>query len=790
MKPQDELSSHCRIFGRIAEVCILVLSVQALPGQRPEDRPLPPPPPVHAEFRFDFGPGKAPEGYTKVLSEDVYSSEKCYGFDFGSKPLDSAPGEPVGVERGGDPLDSARDRDPMTDGFVTTDEPPLFFSVKVPEGNYRITVTLGDARGESRTTIRAEAAHLMAANIVTAPGKFERRTFYANVRRPQLPPPPHNAPGGTEVHMFLAGEAESRCWDEKLTIEFNNTRPCLCAMEIVKDDAVPTVFVAGDSTVGDPRRGPGGNWPTQISQFLKPEVAVCNSAEGGETSKSFITGLRFDKVLSQMKAGDFFLVQFGHNDSKPQWPQSYTEPGTSFNAYLRVFIAETRRRGATPVLVTPMERRSNGDSVGPWARAMRDVAAQEKVPLIDQWAMSKELWTAMGTNVNQAFADQTHLTGYGGYLLSKLIVGGIRKNVPTLSRFVVDDFKEMDPAHPEPPPEYLHQPPGPGAPAGGARTTVEPADPLVGKAREAALSMQRKSWEQGVLALAFLEEGDDAMVVALAQASLIYTSKDGLAAALGGAPVDPLMLGEPLWRAAQIGNSPALRRAADDMLDWTLTRAPRAADGTIFHTGGTIWSDSFHTSPPFLACAGRYVEALQQIDGHRRRLWNPEKKLVAHIWDESQQRCSDPAFWGGGNGWTAAALARVIRALPQERGADRVKLAGFLRELIDGCLAHQCASGLFHNVVDDPASFEETNLAQMLAYAIYESVRGGWLPADYLPAADRMRTAARDKVDERGFVQGVAGAPAFDRPGVSPEGQAFFLMMEAAHRKLAAARRM
>jgi hypothetical protein len=145
---------------------------------------------------------------------------------------------------------------------------------------------------------------------------FETRTFYANVRRPQLPPPPKNAPGGTEVHMFLAGEAEARCWDEKLTIEFNGSRPCLGAMEIVKDDAVPTIFVAGDSTVGDPRRGPGGNWPTQICQFFKPEVAVCNSAEGGETTKSFLTGCRLDKVLSQMKAGDFFLIQFGHNDSK------------------------------------------------------------------------------------------------------------------------------------------------------------------------------------------------------------------------------------------------------------------------------------------------------------------------------------------------------------------------------------------------------------------------------------------------------------------------------------------
>ena len=115
-----------------------------------------------------------------------------------------------------------------------------------------------------------------------------------------------------------------------------------------------------------------------------------------------------------MKAGDFFLIQFGHNDSKPQWPQSYTEPGTTFDAYLRVFIAETRRRGATPVFVTPMERRANGDSVGPWARAMRDVAARENVPLIDQWALSKQLWTALGPDVNQAFADQTHLSGYGG----------------------------------------------------------------------------------------------------------------------------------------------------------------------------------------------------------------------------------------------------------------------------------------------------------------------------------------------------------------------------------------
>jgi len=209
-----------------------------------------------------------------------------------------------------------------------------------------------------------------------------------------------------------------------------------------------------------------------MCQWFKPEVAVCNSAEGGETSKSFVTGLRMDKVLSQMKKGDFFLFQFGHNDSKQNWPQSYTEPESSFKAYLNVFITETRRRGATPVLVTPMERRANGDSVGPWARAMREVAKAENVPLIDQWAMSKELWTTLGSNVNQAFGDQTHLSGYGGYLLSKVIVTGIKRNVPELAKHVADDFKEIDLQHPAAPPEYLRQPAGTGIPPlgrGGGR---------------------------------------------------------------------------------------------------------------------------------------------------------------------------------------------------------------------------------------------------------------------------------------------------------------------------------
>lgn len=415
---------------------VLLRAATVLPQQAPAPA---------TQFKFDLGPGRAPDGFVQVRPEAAYSADSGYGFDLGCRP--------TGVERGGD--DAARD------GLITSDQ-PIFFSVKVPEGNYRVTVTLGDPQGESVTTVRTEVGRLMAAEVRTAAGQVEKRTFIANVRRPTLPPPPNNAPGWSQVHMFLRGEAESRVWDEKLTLEFNSARPCVSAIEIVKDDSIPTVFVAGDSTVGDPRRGPGGNWPTQMCQFFKPTVAICNSAEGGETSKSFITGARFDKVLSQMKPGDFLLVQFGHNDSKAQWPQTYTEPATSFKAYLKVYLAETRRRGGTLVLVTPMERRANEDSVGPWARAMREFAAEEKVALVDQWAMSKKLWAAMGADVRGAFTDQTHLSGYGGYLLSKVVVAGIRENVPELARHVVDDFKPLDVSSIDARPAYLDQPGGPG----------------------------------------------------------------------------------------------------------------------------------------------------------------------------------------------------------------------------------------------------------------------------------------------------------------------------------------
>lgn len=321
-----------------------------------------------------------------------------------------------------------------------------------------------------------------------------------------------------------------------------------------------------------------------------------------------------------------------------------------------------------------------------------------------------------------------------------------------------------------------------------AQTTlpsVDESSDLITKAARAALALQRRDWEQGTLAQAFLESGDMEQVVLLTKAAILQKTADGRLGVVGdGSPTDPAMGGEAYWRAAQATKDPEMQQAVDGMLDWILHRAPRASDGTLYHVfkSPEVWSDGLFSSPPFLAATGHYDEALKQIDGFRRRLWNPQKKLLMHIVVDGHPEKDKREFWGGGNGWAAAGLVRVIDHLPANRTNDRHESAAFARDIIDGCLAHRRPDGLFHDVIDRPDTFVETNLAQMLSYAIFKGVKSGWLPQNYLEQARIMQKAARAKMDSYGIIQGACSAPYFDRPGYSTEAQAFFILMEnAAH---------
>ncbi|MBI5959096.1 MAG: glycoside hydrolase family 88 protein, partial [Chloroflexi bacterium] len=294
------------------------------------------------------------------------------------------------------------------------------------------------------------------------------------------------------------------------------------------------------------------------------------------------------------------------------------------------------------------------------------------------------------------------------------------------------------------------------------------------------------AWEQGVAAQAFVEWDDAPTAILLAHDAVIRQFPDGRLAMLGSdnAVTDPAASGEALLYAAQHTGNLLFQNAARQMLDFLLIRAPRTAKGVIHHIMNLaqVWIDSMYMAPPFLAVAGHPHEAVFQIEGMRSLLWNQEKRLFSHIWDDGRQQFARQAFWGVGNGWAAAGMTRVIGDLPADMSPERGRLIGYVRDVIDGCLVFQRSDGLFHDVIDDSATFIETNLAQMLAYSIYRGVRGGWLDENYLEAAERMRTAARSQVDEFGWVRGVCGSPMFDRPGVATEGQAFFLLMEVARR--------
>src|ERR1039458_7122877 len=158
------------------------------------------------------------------------------------------------------------------------------------------------------------------------------------------------------------------------------------------------------------------------------------------------------------------------------------------------------------------------------------------------------------------------------------------------------------------------------------------------RATAAAMAMQRRDWEQGIFAQALVEAGDRERVILLTKAAIVQRTPDG-----------------------------RLGVVVSGMLDWIRNKAPRNQEGILYHTfrSPEMWSDGLNGAPPFLAAMGFHDDALAQIEGYRQRLWNPEKKLLAHIWDDGKRQFADPNFLGGGNGWAAAGLARVVRSLPR-----------------------------------------------------------------------------------------------------------------------------
>lgn len=406
---------------------------------------------VLTTYRFDFGTENAAKGYIPVTPHTIYNDYNGYGFHEGA--VLEAVNRKSGRALVGD--------------YITSKE-PFFFSVCLPDGNYDVKVILGDIKGTSATTVRAECRRLMLENVRTEKKQVITKTFTVHKRDSII----RTSHAGMMTKIKLKPREHAyKHWDNLLTIEFNDSLPKVCAVEITPNMEATTIFLAGNSTVVDQDHEPWAAWGQMLPVFFAPgAVSVANYAESGETLLAFRAERRLDKIWSMSKPGDYLFIEFTHNDQKPG--ANYLEPFTSYKATLKQWITEAYMRQLIPVLVTSMHRRnfdSSGvviNTLGDYPEAMRQVAAEENVPLIDLNEMSKSLYEAWGPEGSQkAFVhyapntfpgqttelkDNTHFNTYGAYELARCVARGMLESNLPIARYLLPEKANFMPTQPDP----------------------------------------------------------------------------------------------------------------------------------------------------------------------------------------------------------------------------------------------------------------------------------------------------------------------------------------------------
>ncbi|WP_089792826.1 rhamnogalacturonan acetylesterase [Chryseobacterium wanjuense] len=392
-------------------------------------------------FKFDFGGSRVENGYIPITKNSKFDRKTGYGF-MDISGLKS-------VDNGGNAL---------TGDYITSDK-PFYFSVVIPEGNYDIKLNLGDTNGTSETTVRVENRRLMLDNVKTKEGEILEKTITVHVKDSII-----RNHDGEKIGIVKLKPRERKYlhWDNLLTIEFNDKAPKVCSLIIQPNKTAKTIYLTGDSTVVDAQYEPWASWGQMLPYFFVPEkVVIANYAESGETLKAFEDRHRIDKIWKKLRPGDYLFIQFGHNDQKYGNSEK-----SGYRKRLKEWIDKAKQWGAIPVLVTSMNRHVFDENnkivntLDDFPEAMREVAKEENIFLIDLNAMSKTLFEAMGPenskkafvyypansypNQPNALADDTHFNTYGAYELAKCVVKSMVDQKLPLSKFVSKNYKGFD----------------------------------------------------------------------------------------------------------------------------------------------------------------------------------------------------------------------------------------------------------------------------------------------------------------------------------------------------------
>lgn len=221
----------------------------------------------------------------------------------------------------------------------------------------------------------------------------------------------------------------------------------------------PALHLVGDSTMADKPLDPRGphperGWGQLLREFMTEPARLVNHAANGRSTRRFVDEGRWAHLLTQLSRGDFVLIQFGHNDQKDDDPRRHAPAQTDFKAYLRSFIHDVRAKGVTPLLATPVSRRkfdAQGrivNTLGEWPQALREVALEAGVPLIDMNALTAKHLEALGPEASKAEfmwlapgqwaavpegrKDDTHYVESGARATAALAARALKEQVPGL----------------------------------------------------------------------------------------------------------------------------------------------------------------------------------------------------------------------------------------------------------------------------------------------------------------------------------------------------------------------
>lgn len=227
------------------------------------------------------------------------------------------------------------------------------------------------------------------------------------------------------------------------------------------------VFMAGDSTMAikQVKAFPETGWGMPFSIFFDESVTVINRAKNGRSTRTFISEGLWESITSELKEGDYVVIQFGHNDQSKKKVDRYTSP-EQYTENLMNFIAQVRAKKAHPLLMTPVTRRyfdeaGNIKQTHPiYSDLVRDVAAKTKVDFIDMDSVTREYFQAMGDessrlrymqleanvhpNYPKGVDDNTHFNELGAREVAQLVLAQMRKiNHPLVNKLRVPDPKHL-----------------------------------------------------------------------------------------------------------------------------------------------------------------------------------------------------------------------------------------------------------------------------------------------------------------------------------------------------------